>query len=72
MVKRTFSSKSGKLDKKSLKNDENLITFYTLKTGHNLTIKTGDSGSAGFLERKCVMIEAPNLTTINDQKLTQT
>jgi len=29
----------------------------------NLTIKKGDSGSAGLLEEKCVIIEAPNLVT---------
>ena len=29
----------------------------------NLTTKKGDSGSAGFLERKCVMIEAPKFDT---------
>jgi len=34
----------------------------------NLTTKRGDSGSAGILERKCVIIEAPNLTTKSDQK----
>jgi len=33
-----------------------------------LTTKRGDSGSAGLLEEKCVIIEAPNLTTKNDQK----
>jgi len=44
------------------------------KIDHKLVIKNrsqfdyqkGDSGSAGFLERKCVMIEAPNLVTKSD------
>jgi len=72
MAKSSFSLKSLLIDQKMTKNDEKSINIYTLKTGHNLTTKRGDSGSAGFLERKCVMIEAPNLTTINDQKLTQT
>ena len=31
----------------------------------------GDSGSAGILGEKCVIIEAPNLVSKNDQKLTQ-
>ena len=38
----------------------------------NLTTKTGDSGSAGMLGEKCVITEAPNLTTRNDQKASQT
>jgi len=29
----------------------------------NLTIKTGDSGSAGMLEENSVITEAPNLDT---------
>ena len=40
------------------KKDQKLTHFYTWKTGHNLTIKRGDSGSAGSLGEKCVMIEA--------------
>jgi len=34
----------------------------------NLTTKRGDSGSAGMLEEKCVIIGALNLDTIIDQK----
>jgi len=37
----------------------------------NLTTKTGDSGSAGLLEEKCVMIWALNLDTKIDQKWCQ-
>jgi len=38
----------------------------------NLTTKNGDSGSAGLLERKCVIIWALNLDTKIDQKLSIT
>jgi len=38
----------------------------------NLTTKRGDSGSALMLGEKCVIIEAPNLTTKSDQKSSQT
>ena len=38
----------------------------------NLTIKKGDSGSAGMLGEKCVMIEAPNLDTKKSQKSSTT
>jgi len=38
----------------------------------NLTIKTGDSGSAGMLEKNSVMIEAPKTDTKNDQKFITT
>jgi len=37
----------------------------------NLTTKRGDSGSAGLLERKCVMIGALNLDTKSDQNWCQ-
>jgi len=37
-----------------------------------LTTKRGDSGSAGLLERKCVITEAPNLNIKSDQKSSQT
>jgi len=37
-----------------------------VKIGHNLTTKMGDSGSAGLLEEKCVIIWAPNLVTKSD------
>jgi len=33
-----------------------------------LTTKRGDSGSAPFLEIKCVITEAPNLVTKSDKK----
>jgi len=72
MAKSSFSLKLTIMDKKTVKNHQKVINIYDTKLGHNLTTKRGDSGSAGFLERKCVMTEAPNLTTINDQKLTQT
>ena len=36
-----------------------------------MTTKTGDSGSAGFLEQKCVMKQAPKIVTKNDQNSTQ-
>ena len=42
-----------------------------VKIGHNLTTKMGDSGSAGLLEEKCVIIEAPNLDTKSDKKWCQ-
>jgi len=37
-----------------------------------LTTKRGDSGSAGLLDEKCVIIEAPNLDTKSDQNLSPT
>jgi len=37
-----------------------------------LTTKRGDSGSAGMLGEKCVIIEAPNLTTKSDQNKSPT
>jgi len=36
-----------------------------------LTIKRGDSGSAGLLEEKCVIIEAPNLDIKSDKNRCQ-
>jgi len=50
------------------KNHQKLITKLGVKIGHNLTTKRGDSGSAGMLGEKCVIIEAPNLTTKIIQK----
>jgi len=50
MAKSSFSSFSLKWTQKSLKNDQNLIMKSGTKLGHNLTIKKGDSGSAGFLD----------------------
>ena len=67
MAKSSFSSFLTKLTQKVTKNHQKLTHFYTPKIGHNLTTKRGDSGSAGLLERKCVMIEAPNLVTKSDQ-----
>jgi len=55
------------LTQKSLKIDQKSTHFYTIKIGHNLTTKRGDSGSAGILEEKCVIIEAPNLDTKSDK-----
>ena len=54
------------------KNHSKLIKKQWLKMRSNLTIKRGDSGSAPLLEIKCVIIEAPNLTTKIDQKWWQT
>jgi len=54
-----------------VKNDQNLITKSGVKLGHFLTTKRGDSGSAGLLERKCVIIEAPKTDTKIDQNITQ-
>jgi len=50
-----------------IKKQQKLITKSGVKIGHNLTTKMGDSGSAGLLERKCVMIEAPKLVTKSDK-----
>jgi len=72
MAKSSFSLKSVIIDKKMSKNDQKLINKSGVKMRSNLTTKRGDSGSAGLLGRKCVIMEAPNLTTINDQKWTQT
>jgi len=71
MGKSSFSLKLTQLDKKSLKNDQKSINFSHHKLGHNLTTKRGDSGSAPLLEIKCVIIEALNLVTENDQKQSQ-
>jgi len=48
------------------KNDQNFTPKSGVKLGHNLTTKRGDSGSAGSLGQKCVMIEAPNLVSKSD------
>ena len=50
-----------------MKNDQKLTHIYTPKLGHNLTTKKGDSGSAGMLGEKCVIIEAPNFNTKRDK-----
>jgi len=55
------------MTQKTVKNDQNLIIKSGVNLGHNLTTKRGDSGSAGLLERKCVIIWAPNLDTKIDQ-----
>jgi len=68
MAKSSFSSFSPKLTQKSLKNDQNFTPKSGVKLGHNLTTKRGDSGSAGMLGEKRVIIEAPNLDTKSDQK----
>jgi len=72
MANRTFSSKLSQIDKKSLKNDQKSINIYDTKMRSNLTTKRGDSGSAGTPGEKCVIIEAPNLTTKIDQKVSPT
>ena len=38
----------------------------------NLTTKRGDSGSAGLLEEKCVIIEAPKTDTKRDKNWSAT
>ena len=56
MAKLTFSSFFIKLSQKTVKIDQKLTPFYTPKMRSNLTTKMGDSGSAGLLEEKCVII----------------
>jgi len=68
MGKSTFSLKFTQLTWKSLKNDQKLITNWGAKMMSNLTTKRGDSGSAGLLEEKCVMIEAPKMMSKIDHK----
>jgi len=68
MAKLSFSSFLIQLTQKVTKNDQKLINIYDTKTGHNLTTKRGDSGSAGMLGEKCVIIGAPKLVTKNDTK----
>jgi len=63
MAKSSFSSKLILIDQKSLKNDQKFTPKSGVKLSHNLTTKMGDSGSAGMLGEKCVIIEAPNLVT---------
>ena len=67
MAKSSFSSKSNIIDQKTVKNDQNLMSKSGVKIGHNLTTKRGDSGSAGMLEEKCVINQAPKF----DTKITQ-
>jgi len=67
MAKSSFSSFSPKLTQKSLKNDQNFTPKSGVKLDHNLTTKRGDSGSAGLLGEKCVMIKAPKLVTKSDK-----
>jgi len=59
------------MTQKLIKNHSKLIIYLGVKSGHNLTTKRGDSGSAGSLGQKCVMNQAPNLDTKIDQKSTQ-
>ena len=59
------------MTQKNSKNSEKVINIYTSKMRSNLTTKMGDSGSAGLLERKCVMTGALKTDTIIDQKTTQ-
>ena len=68
MAKSSFSPFSPQLTRKMTKNHSKLIIKSGVKLGHILTTKRGDSGSAGLLERKCVMTEAPKTDTIIDQK----
>ena len=68
MAKSSFSLKLITIDQKMSKNDQKLINISHLKIGHNLTTKRGDSGSAGMLGEKCVILEAPKLVTKVDIK----
>jgi len=68
MAKSSFSPFSPQLTQKLTKNHQKSIIKSGVNLGHNLTTKRGDSGSAGMLEEKCVIIEAPKLVTKNDQK----
>jgi len=54
-----------KITQKWPKIDHKLVTQNEVKFDY----QKGDSGSAGLPEEKCVIIEAPNLTTKIDQKL---
>jgi len=72
MAKSSFSSKITQLDKKVTKNDQKLTQINDTKLGHNLTTKRGDSGSAGMLEKKCVIIGALKFDTKIDQNTSQT
>jgi len=56
-----------KNSKKVTKNDHKLRCKNSVKFDY----QKGDSGSAGLLEEKCVIIGAPNLVSKNDHKLTQ-
>ena len=56
---------------KTVKKWQKLIINSGVKMWSNLTTKRGDSGSAGMLGEKCVMIWAPNLDTKIDQKWCQ-
>jgi len=63
MAKLSFSPFLTKLRQKLTKNDQKLIIKLGVKLDHILTTKRGDSGSAGILERKCVIIGAPKTDT---------
>ena len=54
------------------KNDQKLIIKWGVKMWSNLTTKRGDSGSACFLERKCVITEAPKFDTKRDKNWSST
>jgi len=71
MAKSSFSSFLTQLTQKTVKNSEKLIIYLGVKTGHNLTTKRGDSGSACLLGEKCVIIWAHNLDTKIDQNWCQ-
>ena len=72
MAKSSFSLFFTQLRQKLTKNDQKLTSKCSVKMWWNLTTKTGDSGSAGMLGEKCVIIGALNLDTIIDQKSSQT
>ena len=67
MAKSSFSLFFIQLTQKWPKIDQKLTTNWGVKMRSNLTTKKGDSGSAGLLEIKCVIIEALNLDTKSDQ-----
>ena len=71
MAKSSFSVKLIIIDKKTVKFDQKLMSKSSVKMRSNLTTKRGDSGSAGMLGEKCVIIGAPNLVTKSDKKTSQ-
>ena len=71
MAKSSFWPKLTQWTQKMTKIDQKLTSKSSVKMWSNLTTKSGDSGSAGMLGEKCVIIGALNLDTKSDQKSTQ-
>ena len=55
------------IDMKMTKNWSKINTFLEYKNRVKFDYQKGDSGSAGMLEIKCVIIEAPKSDTVIDQ-----